>query len=119
MKKVLFALMFAVMLFGTVAISFAERGEWRGGIRTRIHEAEERIERGIENGSLTRREARKLRGELNDILRKIDRMRDDGHLSERERARIIRNLDRLDRDITREKRDDDARGRGDDRRRWR
>jgi len=111
MKKAIVAIMFAVMLLGPAAIGHADRDDWRGGIRARIHEAHERIDRGIDRGSLTRPEARRLKEELNDILRKIDRMKDDGHLNHREREIISRDLDRLDRDITREKHDRERRRR--------
>ena len=110
MKKVLFAVMCAVMMFGLVAIAYAERGDWRGGIRSRIHDAKQRIERGIDRGSLTRHEARKLYDDLDRILDKIDHMKRDGYLSGRERDRINDDLDRLDRRIRREKHDDDRRG---------
>jgi septal ring factor EnvC (AmiA/AmiB activator) len=112
MRKVLFAVICALMLFGIAAIGYAERGDWHGGIRDRIHAAKQSIERGIERGSLTRHEARKLNEELDGILANIDRMRSDGRLSEREREKINRDLDRLERDIAREKRDDDRRGDG-------
>jgi len=114
MKKIMFAFMFAVMLFGTVAIGYAEREDFRGGIRTRIQDAKQKIEQGIENRSLTRREAKKLTKELDGILHKIDRMKEDGKISQRERERINRDLDRLDRDIAKEKHDDDRGRRGDD-----
>jgi ribosomal protein S15P/S13E len=58
-----------------------------------------------------RQEEKSLRGELNGILRKIDRMKDDGHLSPKERDIINRDIDRLNKHITREKRDDDTRRR--------
>jgi len=109
MKKLILAVLFTVMMFGTAATSHAERGEWRGGIRSRINTEYQRIERGIERGSLTRHEARRLKGELDRIIYKIDRMKDDGYLSPRERDIIDRDLDRLHRDISREKRDDDRR----------
>ncbi len=64
MKKVILAMMFAVMLFGTIAIGHADRDDWHGGIRARIHEAHERIERGVERGSLTRHEAREAQGRV-------------------------------------------------------
>lgn len=104
MKKVILAVMCAVVLFGTVAIVYAERGEWRGEIRTRIQEIKGRIDRGIERGSLTRHDAQKLNEDLDGILRKIDRMKNDGRLSPREQEIINRDLDRLDKRITREKR---------------
>jgi hypothetical protein len=106
MKKMVFTVMFAIMLFATVVTSYAERGDWRGGIRSRIIEDQQRIERGVEHGSLTRHEARMLQRELGGILDKIDRMKSDGYLDPREREIINRNLDRLDRDITREKRNE-------------
>jgi hypothetical protein len=105
MKKAILAVMCMVMVFGMVTTGHADFREWRGGIRERIHEAEARIDRGIEKGSLTRHEAEKLQQELNGIFYKIDRMREDGHLSEREREIINRDLDRLDSDISREKHD--------------
>jgi len=62
---------------------------------------------GIERGSLSEQEARKLNNELGKILNTLDRMKADGRLSQRERDKINRDLDRLDKDIAREKRDDD------------
>jgi hypothetical protein len=70
---------------------------------------EVRIERGIKTGDLTRREAEGLRTELHEIKRREQRMREDGHLSDRERTKLHADLDRLDRHITREKRDDQRR----------
>jgi hypothetical protein len=107
MKKLAIAVMVAVMLFGTIAISYADREDWRGGIRTRIHEAQERIERG----SLTRHEAKRLNEELDRILDKIEHMKADGRLNPREREIINRDLNRLDRDISREKHDRERRPR--------
>jgi peptidoglycan hydrolase CwlO-like protein len=105
MKKVILAVICAVFVFGTLATGYAEQGDWRGGIRTRIQVAKQKIERGIERGTLTRQEAGKLNEELGTILNKIDRMKADGQLSQGERDRINNDLDRLDRDIFKEKRD--------------
>ena len=104
MKKVIFAAMCAVMLFGTMAIVYAEHGDWRGGIRTRIHEAKHSIESGVQMGTLTRHDAKRLHEELDRIMDKIDRMKSEGEFSPREREHINHDLDRLDRDISREKR---------------
>ncbi len=112
MKKATFAVIFVLMLFGTIAISYAEPGDWHGGIRDRIQRAEERIDRGIDQGSLTRHEAGRLKGELGQIMRKIDRMKADGRFDHRERERINRDLDRLERNISREKHHGDNRGHG-------
>ena len=78
-------------------------------IHERMGHMEVRIERGIKNGDLTRREAEGLRKVLRDIKLREERMRADGRLSERERAKLHEDLDRLDRHITREKRDDQRR----------
>jgi hypothetical protein len=82
---------------------------WHNDIRARVDKAQRRIERGMENGSLTRHEARRLQQEFGAILDKIDAMSRDGRLDRRERASINRDLDRLEMDITREKRDDQRR----------
>jgi polyhydroxyalkanoate synthesis regulator phasin len=105
MKKVMFLAMFAVMLFGTLAVSYAEPGDWRGGIRSRIQEARQKIDRGVEQGTLNRHEAGRLNEELGAILNKIDRMKSDGQLSPGERDNINNDLTRLDRDIFKEKHD--------------
>jgi polyhydroxyalkanoate synthesis regulator phasin len=106
-KKVIFAIMFLTILIATMSTSYADRGDWHGGIRSRIEEAQQRIEQGIERGSLTRHEARKLHEELANILEIIDKMKQDGRLDDREREEVNRNLDRLDRDISSEKHDDE------------
>ncbi len=98
------ALLVALTLPVTVA---ADRG---GSIPERVHQMERRIDQGARSGSLTRREADRLRGELRGILRKEERMRHDGRLSPRERDVLHADLDRLDRHITIEKHDDQRRG---------
>lgn len=106
MHKLIVAALFAAILLGTTATGQAYERDWHGGIRARINMEYERIERGMERGSLTRPEAHRLRQELEHILQRIDRMREDGYLDPREREVINRDLDRLDWDITREKRNE-------------
>lgn len=84
------------------------QGDWHGGIRDRIDQAHQRIEQGIEQGTLTRHEAEGLKEELDSILIEIDRMKADGRIDHRERERINRDLDRLNRDIGREKHNDNG-----------
>jgi len=105
MKRVILAVICAVFVFGTIATGYAEQGDWRGGIRSRIHESKQKIEQGIDRGTLNRHEADKLNAELGSILNKIDRMKSDGNLSQGERDNINRDLDRLNRDIFKEKHD--------------
>lgn len=105
MKKVILAVICAVFVFGTIATGYAEQGDWRGGIRSRIQVSKQKIEQGIERGTLNRHEADKLNAELGTILNKIDRMKADGYLSQGERDNINNDLNRLDRDIFKEKHD--------------
>jgi ribosomal protein S20 len=105
MKRVILAVICAVFVFGTIATGYAEQGDWRGGIRSRIQESKKKIEQGIDRGTLNRHEADKLNAELGTILNKIDRMKADGYLSQGERDNIKNDLDRLDRDIFKEKHD--------------
>lgn len=105
MKKVILAVICAVFVFGTIATGYAEQGDWRGGIRSRIQESKQKIVQGVERGTLNRHEADKLNAELGSILNKIDRMKADGYLGQGERDAINNDLDRLDRDIFREKHD--------------
>lgn len=105
MKKMMLAVVCAVFIFGTIATGYAEPGDWRGGIRSRILESKQKIEQGIDRGSLNRHEADRLNSELGTILNKIDRMKADGYLDQGERDSINNDLDRLDRDIFKEKHD--------------
>ncbi|MDD2735295.1 MAG: hypothetical protein PHF56_15260 [Desulfuromonadaceae bacterium] len=105
MKKLMLAVVCAVFVFGTIATGYAEQGDWRGGIRSRIQESRQKIDQGIERGSLNRHEADRLHSELGAILNKIDRMKADGYLSQGERDNLKNDLDRLDRDIFKEKHD--------------
>ncbi len=105
MRKLMIAVVCAVFVFGTIATGYAEQGDWRGGIRSRIQESRQRIDQGIERGSLDRHEADRLHSELGAILNKIDRMKADGYLNQGERDTIKSDLDRLDRDIFKEKHD--------------
>ena len=71
--------------------------------RDRIEQA--RIDRGVQSGQLTSREADRLQGERAQIERMESRARSDGTLTRNERARIDGAQDRLSRDIRRESND--------------
>ena len=74
-------------------------------IEQRDRMEQERIERGIDSGRLTQREADRLLSERAQIERMERRARADGMLTQRERARIDYAQDRLSRDIYRESHD--------------
>jgi hypothetical protein len=76
---------------------------WRGapqGIRERIDWLQERINRGVRDGSLDPQEARRSQWQLNQIRRNLRAQRRDGNgLSWRERSQIQAQLDDLSRKI--------------------
>ncbi len=84
-------------------------------IRDRLEHQQAVIERGIENGSITRREAKELRNEQRDIRELAEELRDAG-ASRNERRRVLESrLDRIDHRLRKALHDRDARPRRDDR----
>ena len=117
MNKVLLVAICAPMIFGAVTVHAYnggyggggyERGERHGDIRERMRDAEERIGRGMDRGSISRHEAHRLYGELHGIREQMDRMRydDRGMSRDEQRARIDHDLDRLNEHISRAKHDE-------------
>lgn len=94
------------------------RGDHRGGYRDdyrgwqsinqRQANLDRRIDQGVRNGQLSRREAVRLRAEFNNIARLEARYRRDG-LTQWERADLDRRFDRLSAQIRYERRDGDGR----------
>ena len=74
--------------------------------QARIHN---RIQRGFDQGQLTRREARQLERELADIESKEQYFASDGRIGGRERAELHRDLDRLSERLRFERRDNQTR----------
>lgn len=94
------------------------RGGWQN-ISQRKYNLDRRIDQGERNRQLSRREATRLRNQLNALVR-LERSYLRGGLSYRERAELDRRYDRLSVQVRAERRDhDDRRGdRRDDDRRW-
>ena len=94
-----------VLGLGLTTFSYAEEGYHGDGhegvrdINNRLRAAHERIDRGIDNGSLTKHEAHKLKRELDAVRDDEARMRADGRLNPHERERLERELDRLEKHI--------------------
>lgn len=80
-----------------------DRGEWMS-INQRQMMLDRRIDRGVQTGQLTRREAWNLRNQFNQIARLENRYRRNG-LSEWERADLDRRFDRLAMQIRWDRRD--------------
>ena len=83
------------------------RGGWQS-ISQRKYQLERRIDQGERNRQLSRREALRLRSELNQLVRlEASYMR--GGLSARERIELDRRYDRLSAQVRAERRDNDNR----------
>ena len=82
-------------------------GHWQN-IFQRKYQLDRRIDRGERNGSLSRREATRLRFDL-DALVHLERSYMRGGLSYRERAELDRRYDRLSFQVREERRDRDDR----------
>jgi hypothetical protein len=75
------------------------------GIQKRMENQEKRIEQGVESGQLTPREAGRLEAREAKIKQDELRMKSDGELTARERARLTREQNRASRRIFRQKHD--------------
>ena len=86
------------------------RDDYRGwqSIHQRQANLDRRIDQGVRNGQLSRREAVRLRSEFNQIARLEARYRRGG-LTQWERADLDRRFDRLSAQIRYERRDRDGR----------
>lgn len=139
MKKILVATLAIATLAGASAASAQPYGGPRGGyevgysgggydrgdrydrydrradsrdINGRQQALRQRLDRGIERGRLTRREAESLRYELRDINRMERQFRASHGLNPREIAILDARLDRLERRMRAEMRDDQRYGYG-------
>lgn len=88
-----------------------DRGGWQS-ISQRKYQLDRRIDVGLRNGQLSRREATRLKTELNALVR-LEYSYQRGGLSARERAELDRRYDRLSMQVRAERHDrDDRRGDG-------
>lgn len=77
-------------------------------INQRQRQLDRRIDQGVRNGQLSRREAQRLRAEFNSLVR-LEAQYRRGGLTYRERADLDRRFDRLEASIRYERRDRDGR----------
>jgi hypothetical protein len=106
MKKILLSIaaVSAVAAATVPAAAMAQPYYGRGG--DRVERLDHRIEVGLRNGTLSRNEAWRLRGDLRDVARLEARYSRDG-LSRWERNDLDRRFDRLSAQIRIERRDRD------------
>ena len=84
----------------------------------RYHNQQDRIEQGVDNGSLTRSEANRLEEQERQLARERHRLGENG-LSDRDRAVLKRDLNRESSQIYDQRHDDQRASRGwDDRGGW-
>jgi hypothetical protein len=105
MKSVILSLAAAAALVAAAAPASAQSREYLAEREARL---EQRIDRGVARGDLTRQEARSLRGELRELDRLEDRYRRDG-LNAWERRDLDARFDRLSARIRFERHDRDNR----------
>src|SRR4051812_24220078 len=77
----------------------------------RYHNQQDRIEQGVENGSLTRGEANRLENQEQQLRRERERLAHNG-LSQHDRQVLNRDLNRESRAIPSQRMDDQRAGRG-------
>jgi len=112
MKKLL-AMAVAASALAIAAPASAQA--WQS-INQRQANLDSRIDAGVRDGSLTRPEAMRLRGEFNDLVRLEARYRSSYGLSMSERADLDQRFDRLSAQIRYQRNDNEERGgRGGDR----
>lgn len=78
-------------------------------VHDRLQRQQQRIERGVENGALTRQEAKKLKKEQRKIRKLARNFRSDGKLSRTEKAKLHKKLDRAGKRIWKLKHNDRVR----------
>jgi len=92
-----------------VQYGYDRSDERSSNINEREARIKDRIQRGMRDGTLTDREARRLYGELRDIEGKERAFRSDGRLDGREAAQLNRDLDRLADDVRDQRQDEQRR----------
>lgn len=102
MKRILLSL--AALAAVSAAPLAAQAAPWQS-INQRQADLEQRIDRGVRTGQLTRPEAARLRDEFRSISRLEASYRRSNGLSPRERADLDARFDRLSRQIQAEKHD--------------
>ena len=104
-KSIAIALLITATLFSTAVITQAANltRQQTPGIDRRERRQSNRIRRGVNNGPLTRREARHLRAQQARIRAHERHARADGRVTARERVSIQRQENRASRNIYRKK----------------
>ena len=106
MKRAMGFFLVTALVLGVTVIANANTPR----INKREHYQQQRIRDGIQSGSLTRHEAARLEAEQAKVRVDEARAKSDGHVTDRERDRLNRELTRSGKDIYRQKHDHQHRG---------
>lgn len=108
MKKLTALSLSALMISGTFLCFTQQAQAWRHGVVNRQNRQQRRISKGIENGSLTGREASHLDRQQVRLNKQETNMRagDDGHLTRQDRNTLEHEQNRDSRDIYYDKHND-------------
>jgi hypothetical protein len=100
MKNILSTLIAAGVMFGVAGVSYGD-----DTIKDRKVNQQERIGNGVKNGSLTPRETGRLEHKETALNREIhqDRVQNGGNLTNKEKAQVNRQQNRLSKDIYKQK----------------
>ena len=103
MKRIFLTMTVAGLLLGSTGIVFADESK----IKDRKENQQKRIGNGIENGSLTPKEAARLEHKEAGLNKEIrhDRKVNGGNLTNKEKAQVNRQQNRLSKDIYKQKHD--------------
>src|SRR3982751_6412373 len=93
------------VISAALGLAFCGAAFAQAGTIQRDVNQQQRIEQGLQSGSLNTREAARLEGEQARVERDQARAMQDGKVSPAEKARLAREQDRVSRDIYREKHD--------------
>ncbi len=106
MIKLIPAVLFTIMMVGVTVTSHAEGEEWQGQIHSRVDTEYQNIQKAVQKGSLTVYDARKIKKELDDIVRKINDLKPDGDSGRTKREEIDRDLSQVAKEIRNDRSDD-------------
>jgi hypothetical protein len=98
------------IIIGLMATALVVPAFGEGTLKKREENQSDRIQQGVQNGSLTKREAARLRAQQRDIRQDVRQdKRDGGGLTQQEKAKLTREQNHASRQIHRQKHDAQAR----------
>ena len=107
MRRIIIGILSGALLAGTGAMSFAQDAPKEGKIKQRKEKQQQRIAKGVENGSLTPRETARIEHNEAKINKEVrhDRKENGGNLTNKEKARINRQQNKVSKEIYNQKHD--------------